>query len=734
MSGLIATLIVAEEVGVARAGEVVVAGATLPVGARRSNSSLVVSDESGQSWPVQVLAEHTAADGSVDRLAVAFPATVAAAGRCVLQLRAQSPTDPSADSIEVRRTASGCRLSWAGQEIEVAPGGYLVKPGSFLPAGLSSSINLGGKLARSVVTHVMVRHDGPLLTELALTGHFEADETSIAGLRGSIRIAAGRPSIDLDVAIVVDGPVECVELESWVVDIGATAVQRVTVGAFSRASSARPPLSFGYSGGGHARGIFTVAEVDGGEDWRDASELGYWDRWEWAELQGRSAQNWAVLSSADRSWTVAIERFCEHFPARVHCRADATSVELYVGDGEPAVLAQGSAPRRRLRVAAASDRRNGAVLDCPLVAFQPDALTILRPDVLPYLPHQFPRLESQIRSELFSWYLSGQQLGFYDHGDGLQGIGDGPRRGYSSNNEHDAIYALGLHYMRTGERAYLDSAVAYAQHTIDVDQIHFTKHPHELYGLRAHGKSHLNYVDARTPTGTVRTSIDTGHMWVEGLILLSQLTGEDRYLSAACRVGDCLLGLEQMGWTRPEPGPRNAGWPLIALSALARATGDERYLLAAQRIAALAISRQAPDGRWLMRLGYIEDYCAWQNSVLLVGLSRLLDLVDLPEVRVAAERGGRALLDLGRTPEGTFIYMTRFDYRWTHYTALVREALAAMHDLTGAVEFIRAGLLGDRNWFPASAIPVTSERIAEWRGHLPFLGRAHQLGLLQDIS
>ena len=175
----------------------------------------------------------------------------------------------------------------------------------------------------------------------------------------------------------------------------------------------------------------------------------------------------------------------------------------------------------------------------------------------------------------------------------------------------------------------------------------------------------------------MRTSIDTGHMWVEGLVLLSRVTGEARYLDAARGVGDCLLRLEELGWTRPEPGPRNAGWPLIALAALCDATGDERYLDAAHRIAARAIAVQRADGRWTMRLGYLDDYCAWQNAVLLTGLSRLHALDPANTLAAAVERGGRALLDLGRTPEGTFVYLTRYDYRWTHRTGLVREALPA---------------------------------------------------------
>jgi hypothetical protein len=92
------------------------------------------------------------------------------------------------------------------------------------------------------------------------------------------------------------------------------------------------------------------------------------------------------------------------------------------------------------------------------------------------------------------------------------------------------------------------------------------------------------------------------------------------------------------------------------------------------------------------------------------------------------------MLDLGRTPEGTFVYLTRYDYRWTQRSGLVREALACLYEATKDPGFLTAGLLGGARWYPATGRPrVTSEDIAEWRGHLPFLGGAYRAGLLEDL-
>ena len=84
-----------------------------------------------------------------------------------------------------------------------------------------------------------------------------------------------------------------------------------------------------------------------------------------------------------------------------------------------------------------------------------------------------------------------------------------------------------------------------------------------------------------------------------------------------------------------------------------------------------------------MRIGFHDGYCAWQNSVLLIGLARLLAIDDDdPAVERGFRAGCEALLELGRYDDGGFIYLDRFDYRWVSRQAHLREALAAAHALT----------------------------------------------------
>jgi hypothetical protein len=136
-----------------------------------------------------------------------------------------------------------------------------------------------------------------------------------------------------------------------------------------------------------------------------------------------------------------------------------------------------------------------------------------------------------------------------------------------------------------------------------------------------------------------------------------------------------------------------------------------------------------------MRVGFWDGYCAWQNAVLLIGLARLLavDPEPPPDLEAGFRAGAEALLELGRYDDGGFVYLDRFDYRWVSRPGLIREALAAAYDVTGEERFLHAGLEGGSAWYRPSGGVTTSNDVAEWRGHLPFLAALERAGILQDL-
>lgn len=734
-------LVVREEVGVARHAEIVRCGVPLPSGVLRDPGAAVVQDERGVGLPCQVLRAETDGQGWVRWLTLAFPVTLRPLGTACFTVGALGALKHEAvgTSASVQRSDEGIEFSTGlvGATVTTAP--FSINSADL--AVVSSAVVLTGPGGERFTAHapadgVTVLHDGPLVAQVALNGRYEGSAGSSWAFRGRVTAFAGAPSLDLEVVLVNDADPPESEVSSWTVELETPPVQAGVCGVFAAAHRSPAPFEVRHRGEGHPRGIFATSQVVGGDAWADASEPGYLDRWEWSELHGRMASNWVTAEGAGLALTVAAARFAENHPSGFSVHKSGVSVQLWPADPGELRLTQGAAKTRVLRLTQGMSTRAGQALDSRIVAVPLGAeQSGSTPAFLPYLPEDYPNLEAHIREELSSWYQSGQSLGFHDFGDSVQGITRGPRTGYSANNEHDALLALTLHYLRSGERAYFDSAEAYADHLCDMDLIHHsTIWPGEVGGLRAHGRAHVHYVDARTPSGPVRTSIDTGHLWTEGLVLFGQVAGDQRCLDAARQVADCIVGLAGIGWTRPEPGPRNSGWPLMALTAVAKATQEDVYLDAARFTAEAALAAQAPDGRWLMRLGLVDDYCAWQNAVLLIGLHRLMQVEDSSELRKAFVAGSRALLDLGRNRDGTFIYLNRYDYRWANRSALVRESLGLAFEETSDDRFLRAGLAGGARWYrPRGGGPALSNDVAEWRGHLPFLARAHEAGLLVDL-
>jgi hypothetical protein len=732
---------ISEEVGVDRAAEVVRCGIPLPTGSLSDPAAHSVVAADGRTvLPSQVLWSQRDSDGWVRWLALAFPVTLGALDSTMVTVRTGDPGErpatetpagvvhqPGTVILTTGRVTASISLdpfSVTGPDLSVAGSRVIV-------------VDESGTRHPAVADQVQIRHRGPLVAQVELTGRYGGDSATGWAFAARLTALTGASSVEVELGLVnvADEPES--DAQEWSFEVDTGAVASGSCGVFGAGHTSTGPFVIRHRGQGHSRGLFTTAEVVGGSEWSDASDPAQHARWEWSELQARQAGNWVAARTGEgNSLTVSAHRFAENHPTDLAVTDQSITVRWWPADAGLLRLTQGAAKTRRVRLTRGTEPRAGMTLDSPLVPCLDAALeTGAVPQYLPYLPHRYPHLESHIRDEMFGWYLYGQSLGFHDFGDSVQNIVAGPRTGYSANNEHDALLAVLLHYLRSGERAYFDSAQAYADHLCDIDLIHHSSvFGHEVGGLRAHGHGHVHYVEARTPDGPVRTSIDTGHLWTEGLILFGQVSGDERYLDAARRVGDCLIGLTDIGWTRPEPGPRNSGWPLTALASLTRATGDQRYLDAARLTAKAAVAAQRDDGRWLMRLGLVDDYCAWQNAVMLIGLARLLQIEESAEVRAAFRAGSRALLDLGRNPDGTFVYLQRFEYRWASRPALVREALALAFDDTGDERFIRAGLVGGARWYrPRGSAPAVSNDVAEWRGHLTFLARAHATGLLEDL-
>ena len=736
---------VRDEIGVARVAELACGGIALAPGVLSDPSAVRIGEGA-----VQARAVERWPDGSIRWLGVAFLADVPRQGTAEYRLEVGAAC--AADGFGVTATESA-----DGVAVDTGAVSFLVRRTPFDPlAGFPGVTSFDLVTRRGEGTEHRAAADpgvrltvveaGPVVVRVLASGTYRsADGAGLLDFEVEVEAAAGSAEVSLDCRFVNREQGASAAIDEWTARIGCADPQAACAGAFGAVHRTGAPFTLSQAGDGHAKGIFVLGRIDPPDvDWQDAGEPSYRDRWEWAELGGRPVKGWVDVELAGGArLTVAVPRFFDDNPSTLAYDGEGLEVGLWPDGAGTLDLTQGVAGSRRIVLRAHNEAPTEASrfaerAESPLVvearesAFAVGAVG----EILLQRPDRYPNLESYVRSELFSWCLSGQATGFLDRGDCMQ-VPAGPRAGFTANNEHDAILALCLHYLRSGERAYLASAESYADHVVDVDVIDTSdRNSFEAGGVRAHGRNHVHYVAARTVAGDVETSIDTGHMWVEGLLLLGAITNRERYIEAARGIGECLLRLEEIGWTRPEPGPRNSGWPLVALAALYRATSDERYVVAARRIAASAVAAQGTDGRWTMHVGFWAGYCAWQNAVLLIGIARLLSVDPEPPAALeeAFRAGSDALLELGRYDDGGFVYLDRFDYRWVSRQGLIRESLAAAYDLTGEDRFLHAGLEGGSAWYRPSGGVVTSNDVAEWRGHLPFLGALERAGLLQDLS
>jgi hypothetical protein len=172
------------------------------------------------------------------------------------------------------------------------------------------------------------------------------------------------------------------------------------------------------------------------------------------------------------------------------------------------------------------------------------------------------------------------------------------------NLEYDLPQVLGLGWVATGRRPMWDAFVAAAEHYRDVDIIHHDPdHPDRVGLNHPHKVGHF--------AAEAIQNVDLGHVWLEGLLTHYRLTGERRSLEAARAMGDALAG--RVG---KAGNPRQFGWPMIALAALADATGDARYREAATHFAEPALRAYEPTpaaADW--KIGILADGLAAVQSV-----------------------------------------------------------------------------------------------------------------------
>jgi hypothetical protein len=605
-----------ETAGVARRDAPATVSVPLPAGALRDAAAVhVVAGDRPVAMQPTVLERWP--DGSVRWLLLDLLASVPADGRVRLALRPGSAARAGGPAV-TRHTGGG------GQELDTGAL-TLTVPGD--GAALATSVRAGGAtlveriplpaltLAGGTVAPVpegppAVETDGPVRTELLLRGRYGSD----VAYEARIAAFAGQPVLRLQLTLTHVGASRDVAIRGLALSVpGAFASGAMGVdGASKRFTSLVDPHVLRQLDGERIR-------VDD-----DASE--------------GSGDGWVRAAGDVAAVTLVARWFREEWPKQLAVSETSVQLDLLGGGDEPVALGRGAAKTFEAWIVvepaakAMPPAERAATLLAPLVGLPP-APWIVASSALPQslapdaagAPVFLERLERAFRR-----YRARNDNERWDDGPPVpceQRTAERVRTGFTGalnwgdwnfpglrdrtkgcdawgNLEYDLPQVLGLGWATTAERVWYDAFVAAARHYRDVDVIHHDPDNPDRVGL-----NHPHKMQHFAPEAT--QNVDLGHTWVEGLITHWRLTGEVRSRDAAIAMGDALAGR-----VAKASNPRQFGWPMIALGALAAATNEARYRDAAVQFAAQAIGAFPPTpaaADW--KIGILADGLAYVEAV-----------------------------------------------------------------------------------------------------------------------
>lgn len=187
-----------------------------------------------------------------------------------------------------------------------------------------------------------------------------------------------------------------------------------------------------------------------------------------------------------------------------------------------------------------------------------------------------------------------REYGFFNWGDW-----HGEREINWGNNEYDLPHALFMQFARTGDRRYYHLALEGARHQADVDCVHAYPDPTYVGCNVEHSVFHNGTWSEKGGRGWSYgygggAIASNGHTWAEGLCDAWHLAGDERSMEAAQGLGEHIVYGMVPRFKMLSTHERSAGWSLIAILAIYRATLDPIYLDAAKKIAEVPLRERKP--------------------------------------------------------------------------------------------------------------------------------------------
>ncbi|MCR4877376.1 MAG: glycoside hydrolase family 127 protein [Clostridiales bacterium] len=299
---------------------------------------------------------------------------------------------------------------------------------------------------------------------------------------------------------------------------------------------------------------------------------------------------------------------------------------------------------------------------------------------------------------------------------GMLNFGDAPDMNYTlqgrgkgmlvwTNNEYDFPHACALQYMRTGERRFLDYAIAAGNHWMDVDVCHYSRDPLRIGGQWEHCRRHV-----------LDSTMVCSHEWVEGLLDLYHLTGDVRALETALGIGENIRRLLETPayQTRGESNARETGWALRSLTALYVETHDSGWLEKAEWIVDNFRAWKEEYGGWIAP--YTDNtqiHTPFMIAVAMGSLYRYYEVFPSESLRQMLLDAAEDLLENAMTPYGLFIYKELPSLNRLGNNTLLLEAMTIAWRLSGEIRYLEKGLMSFRRDLRNPGKPVGKKTVME---------------------
>jgi hypothetical protein len=438
---------------------------------------------------------------------------------------------------------------------------------------------------------------------------------------------------------------------------------------------------------------------------------------------------WLAAGDARATWLLLVDEACERFPKQWRIEGRRVIVDLYPEDAHPLEWRQGMSLFQRVHLARLPAQADGAALDNEAWAWRRPPLARIDAEVyrragwrIPFRhePQRFPRTEKRLREAFrFHWYPGtfywGDESDDVTLGAYLALPPDQKQRARPRNGEYDITAAAAKEYARTGRGEFLRMCRYAAEHLMYTDFVAFSEDPWKEGGVPAHSREHT------------RGAAYPSHMWIEGLTLYHQLTGDPYAVEVARRIGDFFLKYLRERQAIVKATAREGGWTLIALAALYDLTREPRYLEGIRQVVDFYLSLQPAQ--------FFPENGTFMVAIAMVGLERVRELYREAEVRrfilgvVDWQMANRM------TGEGLF------NFHWDsesegdcHVPAAMPEALNIAYRLSGDETYLRAALRQYQYWDQGTELHVMGGVRNQTDSRLAACTQLSFMGCLQSLA